>query len=200
MKKVILPVLFVAVAGFGAYFLFFKKGKSGPQPEKQKPLAIGQNTSTFNQSYNTLLAAYTNLKDALVAGDTAKASASARELAIASDSLKVSEIQGDTGGVIKQTAAIYTSTISGYAVGLAGEPTIKEKREEFELIADNLWQLTRTVKYDGAKLYWHYCPMAFNSRGAYWVSNEREIRNPYFGNDMLDCGKVADSLDYSAKK
>jgi Cu(I)/Ag(I) efflux system membrane fusion protein len=39
--------------------------------------------------------------------------------------------------------------------------------------------------------------MAFNKQGAYWMSNEREIKNPYFGNEMLNCGSVEDSLDYS---
>jgi Cu(I)/Ag(I) efflux system membrane fusion protein len=39
--------------------------------------------------------------------------------------------------------------------------------------------------------------MAFNNKGAYWLSNEREIKNPYFGSEMLECGSVEDSLDYS---
>jgi hypothetical protein len=200
MKPIFL-VLIIAIVGVAAYFVFFKKSdKSGPPEEKQKPVAIGQHTSAFTQSYNELIAAYTSLKDALVASDTAKASAAARQLAIASDSLKINEIQGDTSNVIKPTAVTYTSMITSSAKGLAGESSLSEMRKEFEMIADNLWQLTRVVRYDGQKLFWQYCPMAFNNRGAYWISSERQVRNPYFGNEMLECGKVADSLDYSAKK
>lgn len=201
MKRIFL-VLTIAVVGVGVavYFLFFNKSeKSGPPEEKQKPVAIGQHTSTFTQSYSELITAYTGLKDALVASDTAKATAAALKLAIASDSLKINEIQGDTGNVIKPTAVTYTSMITSSAKGLAGESSLSEMRKEFEMIADNLWQLTRVVRYDGQKLFWQYCPMAFNNRGAYWISSERQVRNPYFGNDMLECGKVADSLDYSAK-
>jgi hypothetical protein len=198
--KIILPILIVAIVGVAAWFLFFKKsGKPGPPEEKQKPVAIGQHTSAFTQSYSELIAAYTGLKDALVASDTAKASAAALKLAVASDSLKVNEIQGDTSNIIKQTAGTYTSMITSSAKGLAGESSLSEMRKEFEMIADNLWQLTRVVKYNGQKLFWQYCPMAFNNRGAYWISSERQVRNPYFGNEMLECGKVADSLDYSAK-
>jgi hypothetical protein len=199
MKRILL-VLIVAIVGVAVYFVFFNKSdKSGPPEEKQKPVAIGQHTSSFTQSFSELIAAYIGLKDALVASDTAKASAAALKLAVASDSLKINEIQGDTGNVIKPTAVIYSSTITTSAKGLAGESSIAEMRKEFEMIADNLWQLTRVVRYDGQKLFWHHCPMAFDNRGAYWISNERQIRNPYFGDAMLECGKVADSLDYSVK-
>jgi hypothetical protein len=38
--------------------------------------------------------------------------------------------------------------------------------------------------------YKQYCPMAFKNTGAYWLSNSKEIRNPYFGDKMLKCGRV----------
>ncbi len=67
------------------------------------------------------------------------------------------------------------------------------------MLTDAMWSLTRTVRYGGQKVYYQYCPMAFNNKGAYWLSNQREILNPYFGNKMLKCGEVADSVDYSKK-
>jgi hypothetical protein len=196
MKKAI-PVLILLIAGVAAYFIFFKKDEKRAEGEKQKPLALEDNSNVFNTSYNKMLAAYISVKDALVASDTSKASAAARQLAIAADSLRVNEIKGDS--MLKETARNFASTVSSSALGLAGEPDIKAKRKEFQMIADAMWTLTQTVQYDGQKLYWHYCPMAFNNSGAYWLSNERQIRNPYFGNEMLECGSVQDSLDYSKK-
>jgi Cu(I)/Ag(I) efflux system membrane fusion protein len=38
--------------------------------------------------------------------------------------------------------------------------------------------------------------MAFDNKGAYWLSNVSEIKNPYFGEKMLTCGSVQDSLYY----
>lgn len=200
MKKGILLVLILAIAGVAAYFLFFNKGEKREEGEKQKPLAIGEHNDAFSQSYNNLLNAYTGVKDALVASDTAKAAAAAQQLKAAADSLKVNEIQGDSTGLLKETALNYASTISSSSHALALEANIAAKRKEFEMIAEALWNLTRTVKYSSQKLYWQYCPMAFNNRGAYWLSNEAQIRNPYFGDEMLECGSVQDSLDYSAKK
>ncbi|HQE11916.1 MAG TPA: hypothetical protein PLQ78_04150 [Flavipsychrobacter sp.] len=43
-------------------------------------------------------------------------------------------------------------------------------------------------------VYRQYCPMAFNDKGAYWLSNEEKIMNPYFGKKMLTCGEVTDTL------
>ncbi len=39
-----------------------------------------------------------------------------------------------------------------------------------------------------------YCPMAFNGKGAYWLSDSKEIRNPYFGDKMLRCGVVDNEI------
>ena len=39
-----------------------------------------------------------------------------------------------------------------------------------------------------------FCPMAFDGKGAYWITESREIRNPYFGEKMLNCGEVKEKL------
>lgn len=196
MKKALL-FLILAIAGVAIYFLFVKKDEDREEGPKQQPLVVGDNSNAFNQSYNSLLTAYDALKDALVASDTAKASAAARDLRVAADSLKVDEIKGDSAGTLKETARVFASTISSSAHALSLEQGLPAKRKEFEMIADNLYNLTRTVRYDGQKLYWQFCPMAFDNKGAYWISDERTIRNPYFGDAMLECGHVEDSLDYS---
>jgi hypothetical protein len=131
-----------------------------------------------------------------VASDTAKASAAALALCTAADSLKVNEIKGDSTGVIKETAISFSGSISGSAQALAAEKELINKRKEFEIIAESMWNLTRTVRYSGQKLYWQFCPMAFDNKGAHWISGEREIKNPYFGSEMLNCGSIEDSLSY----
>jgi hypothetical protein len=197
MKKLIIGILVLGVAGLIAWKLW--GGKDETPREKQKPVAIAENTSAFNQSYDQLLNAYYAVKDALVASDTAKATAAAQQLIGASDGLKVNEIQGDSTGMIKETAKSYTANISTTAKALVDGKTLDDKRKQFEMIADGLWQLTRTVKYDGQKVYWQYCPMAFNDKGAYWMSDTAVVLNPYFGDQMLHCGSTEDSLDYSKK-
>ena len=198
--RITIILVALSIIAVGLYTLYWNnKGDGGAEGPKQQPLSQGANTGAFNESFNRLLTAYYGVKDALVASDTVKANKAAAELQMAADSLKVDEIQGDSTGTIKETALSYTGTIVGSAKGFLGETTIDEKRKEFEMLTEAMWNLSRVVKYGGRKIYYQYCPMAFNDKGAYWMSNEREIRNPYFGDQMLECGKVEDSLDYSKK-
>jgi len=43
-------------------------------------------------------------------------------------------------------------------------------------------------------VYIQFCPMADNNKGAYWISLEKEVRNPYYGAAMLTCGEVNATL------
>jgi hypothetical protein len=196
MKKGVLVILVLVILGIAGWMIWGGKKESTPE-QKQQPLKLADNSDTFNQSFGVLLGAYFKVKDALVASDTAKASAAALELATAADSLKVNEIKGDSLGVIKLTAQDYAGTISGSAKGLAGENNIEAKRKEFKMIADALYTLFQTVRYKEQKIYWIHCPMAFNNTGAYWINQDSTVRNPYFGDKMLTCGTVEGTLDFT---
>jgi hypothetical protein len=195
MKKVVLIVVVLVIAAFATYLIMGNKSGE-PKPEKPKPLSLGQKSGAFNDSFNELMTAYFSVKDALVESDTIKANAAAADLAKSAEALKTDEITGDSTGVIKETAKSFAGTITGSALGLRGEPNIENKRREFEMISDALWSLTRTVKYEGQKVYYQFCPMAFDNKGAYWLSKDANIRNPYFGDKMLTCGSTQDSLEY----
>ena len=40
------------------------------------------------------------------------------------------------------------------------------------------------------KLYQDFCPMANDCKGAIWISEVKEIKNPYYGAEMLSCGSL----------
>lgn len=44
------------------------------------------------------------------------------------------------------------------------------------------------------EIYMQYCPMAFNNKGAYWFASDKEVMNPYFGDQMLHCGSVKETF------
>jgi Cu(I)/Ag(I) efflux system membrane fusion protein len=197
MKKLIVAVLLLGVVGLIAWKLLGSKEEK-PR-DKQKPVPLGKNTGPFNQSFAHLLTEYYTLKESFIASDSVKATTAASAVKKAAELLRIEEIQGDSTNTIKSTAKDYMGTISSAAQALVAGKTLDDKRKQFETIADAMWQLTRTVQYSGEKVYWQYCPMAFDDKGAYWMSNESGIRNPYFGDEMLNCGEIRDSLDYSHK-
>ena len=42
--------------------------------------------------------------------------------------------------------------------------------------------------------YVQHCPMANDNNGADWLSKEKEIKNPYYGDKMLKCGMVSETI------
>ena len=79
--------------------------------------------------------------------------------------------------------------IKASASSIAGTTEIKEHRIYFKSLSSHL---TLSVQLFGInqKVFKQFCPMADSNKGAYWLSLENEIRNPYFGAAMHNCGSV----------
>lgn len=73
--------------------------------------------------------------------------------------------------------------------------SIEEQRENFALYNKALYRSFKFLGHEGDPIYYQYCPMAFNNKGAYWLSNTEEIRNPYFGDKMLTCGSTKEVIN-----
>ena len=68
-------------------------------------------------------------------------------------------------------------------------------RAGFEAIADALIEID--YRFGHPETVEHFvtlCPMAFNNRGTYWLQDQQQIANPYYGHKMLRCGSVTDSI------
>ncbi|MFI5151688.1 MAG: DUF3347 domain-containing protein [Chitinophagales bacterium] len=202
MKKGFLIVIILGLAALLVYKLFLQKD-SKPAEIKDAPLRVARNSSAFNASFLRLMNDYYGLKDALVEWDTTKANQAAAALIISADSLQVKELRADSLAI--ETAKNYMSSISAEAKGLLGEQNIDQKRKDFNMLTSELYDLIRTVRWDGEKVYHTRCPMAFSdSVEGYWLSRTSQIVNPYLGkqhprfkNKMLGCGEIVDSLDFS---
>tara|TARA_R110002072_G_scaffold125944_3_gene262483 strand:+ start:7027 stop:7503 length:477 start_codon:yes stop_codon:yes gene_type:complete len=70
---------------------------------------------------------------------------------------------------------------------------IEEQRTLFSDVTEKMTAIVNASISSG-EVYQQYCPMAFNNEGGYWLSTEKEIRNPYFGDKMLKCGRVTETL------
>ncbi len=69
---------------------------------------------------------------------------------------------------------------------------INKQRDFFATLTTEIEKLVNRVSIQSGKIYKQFCPMAFEGEGGYWLSNSKEIRNPYYGNRMLNCGNVTD--------
>lgn len=66
---------------------------------------------------------------------------------------------------------------------------IEQQRERFAMLSKNMNDL---IKMFGTKqkLYQDYCPMYNDGKNGFWISETKEIKNPYYGSEMLSCGSI----------
>ena len=88
----------------------------------------------------------------------------------------------------------HSSALESAAGKVSATEDIKKVREHFIEISSQLKMLVKTFKPYDQTLYVQFCPMANNNQGADWLSLEKEVKNPYFGEAMLGCGEVEDSI------
>ena len=129
---------------------------------------------------------YINLKDALVKDDSGTSKKAANDLLKRLGKIDMKLLTDKNAHNHWMSIA---KEIKASASSIVGTTQIKEHRNYFKSLSSHL---TLAVQLFGInqKVFNQFCPMADNNKGAYWLSLESEIRNPYFGAAMHDCGSV----------
>lgn len=143
------------------------------------PVLNDEITAEFKEeSTAEIYQSYINIKQALVETDAAMAQDRAKEMLA---NLESSETNAELATAVRN---ISTST------------DVNEQRKAFsELTKQIESQLQGAI--ETGEIYKQFCPMAFEGKGDYWFSNSKEIRNPYFGDKMLKCGRVEATISGS---
>jgi len=78
---------------------------------------------------------------------------------------------------------------------------IKSMREAFALLSEEVLVVIKTFGVGNKRpLYELHCPMAFKGRGAIWLQNNDQVRNPYFGATMLKCADRVNLISFDKEK
>jgi Cu(I)/Ag(I) efflux system membrane fusion protein len=145
----------------------------------------------FKEQLGNLISAYLKLKDAFVATDEAKATEEAKNSLKVLKSVDMALLKGDAHIRWMELQTAILNNLNGI-VQMDG---VEMKRSHFSIISD---ELTKAAEMFGVTtttpVYLEFCPMAFDNKGAYWISDSKEIRNPYFGDKMMTCGEVKKEL------
>jgi hypothetical protein len=198
--KSLLAIIFLAAVLLGTWWFFFKKETHKAEP-KQEAIKINKHSREFNQSISDVINNYLNMKNAFVDADTLKIKLNGQKFIVTIDSLKLNELQKDDSQILL-AAQQEVSDIKVNAEAMLQENAVTEMREDFRMVSENLYPFLKTIGYEGQKLYWQSCPMAFGeNKEGNWLSNTSEIINPYLGKNhpvykstMLGCGETKDSL------
>jgi len=130
-----------------------------------------QDTSV-NQAYKC----YEELKDVLVTSNASEARVAAAELSAALRMVKGSE----------NTAVL--------ADKIANSTDLSDQRSNFTALSNEVITLFKKSEISSGSIYVQYCPMANEGEGGFWLSSQKEIMNPYYGDEMLNCGEVKEIL------
>jgi hypothetical protein len=71
---------------------------------------------------------------------------------------------------------------------------LEHQRAHFEDLSKDVNDMIALVGTDKT-LYQDFCPMASNNKGAMWLSESKEIYNPYFGSKMMKCGSIQKQIN-----
>lgn len=202
MKRV-LAVVFLLIILFAAWFLFFRTDKTSVTTDsgKETTPAVKKHSDQFDQKIANMMNSYIEMKNAFVDADTAAIKSKTAQFISSTDSLHLNELQQKDSSLF-MAAQQNISDIKSNAQPILKESDLTEMRHDFSMVSENLYPLLKTIGYEGNKLYWQNCPMAFgDDKPANWLSNTSQILNPYMGKNnpeyksaMLHCGENMDSI------
>ena len=133
---------------------------------------------------------YLKVKNGLANDDAREAANGAEQLAKALADVDKSVFTPDQ----KKAFDDYTSELQEHAGHIAKKSgDIDHQRDHFTMLSEDVAALVKAFG-GGRTLYQDFCPMAKDNKGAIWVSETKDIKNPYFGSKMLECGEVQEMI------
>jgi Cu(I)/Ag(I) efflux system membrane fusion protein len=142
----------------------------------------------FREGFGQMLTFYFDLKNHLV-------NSNAKAASLAASSLHQAYKDFNEEGLDDPDRELWdelSQPLSHQAHSIAQATDLDKQRSAFQSLSDQVILLVEKVGTDQV-VYKQYCPMADEDRGAYWLSKEKEVLNPYFGDAMLKCGEVKES-------
>ena len=152
----------------------------------------GNNTpsSTKGGSVNDVIAGYLELKNALANDNANGASSAAGRINTTIATVDGSAFSADQKKVyddVKDDIIEHADHIASNGSNIA------HQREHFDMLSQDIIDLVKATG-TGQTLYRDFCPMYNNKKGAPWLSETKEIKNPYYGKEMSKCGEVKEEI------
>lgn len=181
-KSLLLLALPLLLAGFSSQAATLNK-------EPLKVTAAGSiyapATVPLQKSFNDYFA----LKNALVLTDAVQAKQLAGKLLKTVSQVSIKSLNSNE----LQVWNTYSNRIKSNVAQIAKSTAIEDQRKLFLMVSTDFVSLAK-VASKTEPYYAMHCPMASGNKGGDWLSKEAAVKNPYFGNKMMSCGKVTDTL------
>lgn len=155
--------------------------KESPEENKKETVEL----SAF--PVQQIIKGYLPLKNALAQDDSKKASDAAKNLFSVLKKIDISKTDAKSNSELRDI--LESASENAEHIGDNAED-IAHQREHLLSLSNDITDLIGEVGTGGLKLYQDFCPMYNNGKGGTWISETKEIVNPYEGTKMLNCGSV----------
>lgn len=151
-----------------------------------------ETSTTVIQGENQLKVVFDNyflVKDALITSNGNSTASASKELVTAINNVKMDKLEMDVHMVWMKVV----NTIKKDAENIGNTKDIKIQRDHFTTLSKDIYTLIKVSKYE-TPVYYQFCPMFNDGKGANWLSKENAVKNPYYGSMMLNCGKTVETI------
>jgi Cu(I)/Ag(I) efflux system membrane fusion protein len=152
-------------------------------PPESKTMETPQ---AFREQITSVANAYFEIKNALVNDDPETARKAAGKVSGAIEKVNMSLLEGDA----HHHWMALQKQLQDASKMISETTDIEIQREHFNTLSEAMLETTESFGLEIDKTYRQFCPMAFDDKGAFWLSESDEVLNPYFGDMMLRCGEV----------
>lgn len=146
--------------------------------------------AAFQKQLGDVFTSYITLKEAFVATDAAKVKTEATATKTALTKVDMMLLSGPA----HHDWMTYLNGMDASLKEITAATDIEAQRKAFSTLSDHLYKSIKAYGLAGTTAYYEFCPMAFDNKGAFWLSDNDKIRNPYFGDKMLSCGSVKETI------
>ena len=151
-----------------------------------------ETSTTVIQGENQLKVVFDNyflVKDALITSNGNSTASASKELVTAINNVKMDKLDMDVHMVWMKVV----NTIQKDAENIANTKDVKIQRDHFTSLSKEIYTVIKISKYENP-VYYQFCPMFNDGKGANWLSKENAVKNPYYGSMMLSCGKTVETI------
>lgn len=151
---------------------------------------INSTPDEFKTQLNNVVQEYLKLKDELVQSNFSTVTSSAKEIQKALNKVDMSLVKGDLHISWMNHVNQMNNTLSI----LESSSTLDAQRTAFLSLSNTLIESVKTYGLPGV-IYQQFCPMTDGGKGGYWLSESEKIANPYFGDQMHNCGETITKIE-----
>ena len=145
---------------------------------------------TFKGQLTKVYNAYLKMNDAFVNSNAKAVASEANRVIKAIESVDMALLKGDPHMKWMDQLEMLNSAIGA----ISKSNDIEKQRHQYIQFNLAFYKSIKMFGLESTTTYFQYCPMANNDKGAYWLSNTKDILNPYFGDAMLRCGETKETI------